>query len=516
MRQAQALVEIARAPSFLTLNAGGSNQKLGLAAGWELDLWGRIRRNVEAATATAESSADELAAARLSLQAQVAQNYFLLRVQDAEIRLLQENVARYERSLQLTRNQYAVGVASRGDVVQAEAQLNSTRAQAFEAAVARAQLEHAIAVLVGKPPADVSIAAAALNVAIPAVPPALPSELLVRRPDIAAAERRMAAANAQIGVAEAAFYPSARLFAGGGFDISFAGGVAYALALLDGGLRDAQSAQYTAAYAETVADYRQTVLSALRDVEDNLAALRLLESEAAVQGAAVKAARESVTITNNQYRAGIVTYLSVVVVQAAALVNERAELAIVGRRLVASVNLIKALGGGWDAGAREGDQRLERTPRTAGVGRRDRRQWIMLAPPPAPGAAADRPRERNGHDRARKRAPRPASANRHRRARCDTHGRSRAGRPSCRSPTRRARRSRDSAACRIEVGRGGKMRMAVQHQFHAVPRQHVAQRGAVPQRFAPAHCVRRRRMMQQHNAEKSGAGGLFQHAVEPP
>jgi NodT family efflux transporter outer membrane factor (OMF) lipoprotein len=348
VRQAQALVEIARAPSSLTLNAGGSNQKLGLAAGWELDLWGRIRRNVEAATAGAESSADELAAVRLSLQAQVAQNYFLLRVQDAEIRLLQENVARFERSLQLTRNQYAVGVASRGDVVQAEAQLNSTRAQAFEAAVARAQLEHAIAVLVGKPPADISIAATTLNVAIPTVPPALPSELLVRRPDIAAAERRMAAANAQIGVAEAAFYPSARLFAGGGFDISFAGGVAYALALLDGGLRDAQSAQYAAAYAETVADYRQTVLSALRDVEDNLAALRLLESEAAVQGAAVKAARESVTITNNQYRAGTVTYLAVVVVQAAALINERAELAIVGRRFVASVNLIKALGGSWE------------------------------------------------------------------------------------------------------------------------------------------------------------------------
>jgi len=351
VRQAQALVEIARAPSSLTLNAGGSNQKLGVAAGWELDLWGRIRRNVEAATAAAESTADELAAARLSLQAQVAQNYFLLRVQDAEIRLLQENIARFERSLQLTRNQYAVGVASRGDVVQAEAQLNSTRAQAFEAALDRAQLEHAIAILVGKPPADISVAATALNVAIPTVPPALPSELLVRRPDIAAAERRMAAANAQIGVAEAAFYPSARLFAGGGFDISFAGGVAYALALLDGGLRDAQGAQYAAAYAETVAGYRQTVLSALRDVEDNLVALRLLESEAAVQGAAVKAARESVTITNNQYRAGTATYLSVAVVQAAALVNERAELAIVGRRLVATVNLIKALGGGWEMAA---------------------------------------------------------------------------------------------------------------------------------------------------------------------
>ena len=161
----------------------------------------------------------------------------------------------------------------------------------------------------------------------------------------------MAAANAQIGVAAAAFYPSIRLFAGGGVDISFKGGVALAQYLLDGGLRDAQSAQATAAYEETVANYRQTVLSALRDVEDNLAALRILEDEAAVQGAAVKAARESVTITNNQYRAGIVNYLSVVVVQAAALVNERAEIGLLGRRLVANVNLIKALGGGWETEA---------------------------------------------------------------------------------------------------------------------------------------------------------------------
>ena len=159
----------------------------------------------------------------------------------------------------------------------------------------------------------------------------------------------MAAANAQIGVAQAAFYPSARLFAGGGIDISFAGGIALAQFLLDGGLREAQKAQASAAYDETIANYRQTVLGALRDVEDNLAALRILESEAGVQGAAVKASRESVTITNNQYRAGTVTYLSVVVVQAAALVNERADLAILGRRLVASVNLIKALGGGWEA-----------------------------------------------------------------------------------------------------------------------------------------------------------------------
>ncbi len=349
VRQAQALTAVARAPGFLSLNAGGSNEKIGLVAGWEVDLWGRIRRSVEASTAAAESTADELEAAKLSIQAQLAQNYFLLRVQDAEIRLLQDSVARYERSLQLTRNQYAVGVASRGDIVQAEAQLNSTRAQAFDADVTRAQLEHAIAVLIGKPPADFSLPAMSLNPGFPAVPPTLPSELLERRPDIAAAERRMAAANAQIGVAEAAFYPSVRLFAGGGFDINFAGGAALAQYLLDGGLRKAQSAQVTAAYEETVANYRQTILSAFREVEDNLAALRILENEAAAQGAAVKAARESVTITNNQYRAGIVNYLSVVVVQAAALINERAELNIIGRRLVASVTLIKALGGGWQA-----------------------------------------------------------------------------------------------------------------------------------------------------------------------
>ncbi len=349
VRQAQAQIDVARSPSFLAANASVTNEKVGASASWEIDLWGRIRRSVEASSAAYEASADDLAAATLSIQAQIAQDYFLLRVQDAQIRLLQESAARYERSLQLTRNQYAVGVASRGDVVQAEAQLMSTRAQAYEAEVDRTQLEHAIAILIGKAPAEFSIAATSATLQVPAVPLALPSELLVRRPDIAAAERRMAAANAQIGVAQAAFYPSARLFAGGGVDISFAGGIALAQFLLDGGLREAQKAQASAAYDETIANYRQTVLGALRDVEDNLSALRILESEAAVQGAAVKASRESVTITNNQYRAGIVTYLSVVVVQAAALVNERADLAILARRLVASVNLIKALGGGWEA-----------------------------------------------------------------------------------------------------------------------------------------------------------------------
>ncbi len=352
VRQAQALTDAARSRYYPTLSAGGTNQNLGLAVSWELDLWGRIRRTVEASTATAESSADELEAAKLSLQAQVAQNYFLLRTQDAEIRLLQDNVARYERSLQLTRNQYAVGIVSRGDVVQAEAQLMSTRAQALDAEVARAQFEHAIAVLIGKAPAELSIAATPIDVRFPAVPPALPSELLERRPDIAAAERRMAAANAEIGVAETAYYPSVSLFAGGGFgNRDFAGGASYGWILFDAGLRQAQSAQASAAYDETVADYRQTILAAFREVEDNLAALRVLEEEAAVQAVAVRAARESVTIANNQYRAGIVSYLSVVVVQAGALNNERAELGILGRRLVASVTLIKALGGGWEAQA---------------------------------------------------------------------------------------------------------------------------------------------------------------------
>ncbi len=351
VRQALALTEAARSRYYPSLSAGGNNQNVGLVAAWELDLWGRIRRNIEASTATAESTAGELEAAKLSLQAQLAQNYFLLRVQDAEIRLLQDSVARYERSLQLTRNQYAVGVASRGDVVQAEAQLMSTRAQALDASVTRAQLEHAIAVLTGKAPADFAIASLPLDVAIPAVPAALPSELLERRPDIAAAERRMAAANAEIGVVEAAYYPSVSLVAGGGFgNRDFAGGALTGWMLFDGGLRQAQSAQASAGYDEAVANYRQTILAAFREVEDNLAALRILEEAAAVQAEAVRAARESVKITNNQYRAGITTYLSVVVVQAAALINERAELGILGRRFVASVTLIKALGGGWEAG----------------------------------------------------------------------------------------------------------------------------------------------------------------------
>jgi outer membrane protein TolC len=329
VRQAQALIGVARAPAFPTLNFTATNDKfgfsagkVGLTAGWELDLWGRVRRSVESSEAGAQASADDLDGATLSLQAQVAQSYFLLRVQDSDLRLLRDSVARYERSLQLTRNQYDAGIVSRADVVQAEAQLNSTRAQVYEVELSRAQLEHAIAILIGKAPADFSIAATTAPLDVQA--------------------------NAQIGVAQAQFYPTLGLVGGMSFDLRFAGSVTLMQYILDGGLREATKAQATAAYEETVATYRQTVLSALADVEDNLAAVRILADEAVVQAAAVKASRDSVAITNNQYRGGITTYLAVVVVQAAALANERAELAVLGRRLVASVNLVKALGGGWE------------------------------------------------------------------------------------------------------------------------------------------------------------------------
>jgi len=348
VRQAAALADVAGAGGLPTAGVGTVNKHVGFQAAWEIDLWGRVRRSVEAGTAAAEASADELAAVKLSLQAQVAQKYFLLRMHDTELRLMRDSVASYEKSLQVNRNQYAAGVASRANVVQAEAQLNSTRTQTLEVELTRAQLEHAIAVLIGKPPAEFGVSAKTWNPVIPGVAPTQPSELLLRRPDIAAAERMMAAANAQIGVAQASFFPSLRLFASGALGAGIAGGVALAQVLLDGGLRKAQKERYTAAYAETVAEYRQTVLGAFREVEDTLAAMRILESQAAAQAVAVKASRDSVTIMNNQYQAGVVNYLSVVIVQASALVNERADLAILARRLVASVDLIKSLGGGWE------------------------------------------------------------------------------------------------------------------------------------------------------------------------
>jgi NodT family efflux transporter outer membrane factor (OMF) lipoprotein len=388
VREARALTQQAQAAYFpiVTANAsatrgggratiGGSTDVSGGGVGgavrnsynvsldvnWEIDLWGRVRRTVEAGEATAQASVADLEAAKLSAQAQLAEDYFLLRAQDAQIRLLNDTVDAYQKSLQLTRNQYAVGVAARADVAQAETQLKSTQAQALDAGVQRAQLEHAIAVLLGKAPANFSIAPEAVATTFPPIPLGLPSELLERRPDIAAAERRTAAANAQVGVAEAAFFPSLTLSATGGFQSSVLSqlftlpsrywslGPALAATIFDAGLRRAQTAQAMATYDENVANYRQTVLAGFQEVEDNLAALRILEQEAAVQDEAVKSARESLTITLNQYRAGTANYLAVVVAQAVALSNERTALTILGRRLTASVTLTKALGGGWDA-----------------------------------------------------------------------------------------------------------------------------------------------------------------------
>jgi len=376
VREARAATQAARAGLFPAVNgnalalrsarAGSGNSSANtfnaaLDVGWEVDLWGRVRRGVEASAATAQASAGDLAGARLSAQALLAQDYLLLRVQDAEIALLRTTVAGYERSLQLTNNQYAMGVVARADVVQAQFQLKSTQAQALDATIQRAQLEHAIAVLMGKPPSELAISPRVLAPRFPEIPIAFPSELLERRPDIAVAERRVASANAQIGVAQAAFYPSLSLSATGGAQSSALGnllslpsrywslGAGLAQTIFDAGLRQAQKAQTVALYDETVANYRATVLGAFQEVEDNLAALRILEQEAAVQAEAVKAARESAAIATNQYTAGVATYLTVVILQAAALNAERAEIGIVGRRLAASVALIKALGGGWNA-----------------------------------------------------------------------------------------------------------------------------------------------------------------------
>lgn len=333
---------------------------LSASATWEADLWGRIRRLVESGDAATKASAADLLNARLSAQAELAQSYFQLRALDSQKRLLEDTVAAYEKSLELTRNRYTQGVVSRADVAQAETQLATTRAQALDNGVARAQLEHAIAVLLGRPAPAFTLARGELAAAPPAVPPAgLPADLLERRPDVAAAERRVEAANAQIGVARAAFFPTATIGATYGFQTAnpsvwfnapsrfWSLGPALALTLFDAGRRQAVTDQRIAEYDQNVARYRNTVLVAWREVEDNLAALRILEEEAAVVEEAVRAAQQSLDITLNQYKAGIATYLQVVSAQTALLSNQRNALDIRSRRVVASVLLVRALGGGW-------------------------------------------------------------------------------------------------------------------------------------------------------------------------
>lgn len=382
LRQARALADQARAGLFPTLGANASatrskspslpnapsfatgavnNFNASLNASWEPDLWGGVRRSLEAGEAEAQASAADLEAARLSAQATLAQNYLALRVADTTRRTLDDTVAAYQRTLQLTRNRYAAGVVARVDVVQAEVQLKSTQAQLIDVGVERAQLEHAIAVQLGLAPALFSLAPAPLAARMPGIPAGVPSALLERRPDIAAAERRAAAANARIGVAQAAFFPTVTLSGAAGSRTTTLGdlltaptrfwslGAALAQPLFDAGLRSAQKAEALAAYDADVAAYRQTVLAGFQEVEDNLAALRILEEEAALQDEVVQAARQAVALSTHQYEAGVVSYLNVISAQATLLANERAAANILGRRLTASVALIRALGGGWSA-----------------------------------------------------------------------------------------------------------------------------------------------------------------------
>jgi NodT family efflux transporter outer membrane factor (OMF) lipoprotein len=289
----------------------------------------------------------------------------MLRSLDTQKKLLDDAAAVFQTSLDLTNNRYKAGVASRGDVLQAETQLKSTQAQAIDVGVQRAQLEHAIALLIGKAPAELTIPPAVITARPPSIPIGIPSEILQRRPDIAASERRVASANAQIGVAIAAYYPTVSIASSGGFESNsmskwftapsrfWSIGPSISETVFDGGLRAGQTAEARANYDATVAVYRETVLGAFQEVEDNLAALRILEDEARVQDEAVAAGRQTVTVTLNQYKAGIVNYLNVTVVQAAELNNERTAADILGRRMIAAVLLIKALGGGWSDDAIE-------------------------------------------------------------------------------------------------------------------------------------------------------------------
>uniref|UniRef100_UPI000D3AF515 efflux transporter outer membrane subunit n=1 Tax=unclassified Variovorax TaxID=663243 RepID=UPI000D3AF515 len=394
-REAQALTAAARANFYPTLglNAGAGRAQtnstgtvkrattdtLGLAASWEPDLWGAVRRSVEAGSASEQASADDLAGARLSIQTTLAQDYLQVRVIDLERALYASTTAAYAKALALTQHQYAAGTVLRSDVALAESQLKTAQAQAVDLDAQRAQLEHAIAVLTGQAPASFSLpsleqpaqapsaeslsSASALHLQLPVTPAGLPSQLLERRPDIAAAERRAQAANANIGVARAAYFPQIVLSAGGGFSAAslatlfntpsrvWSLGAALAQTVFDGGLRKAHSDQAVAAYDAAAAQYKQTVLGGFQQVEDNLATLRVLDSESALQADAVRAAQLAERLALSQYRAGTATYLSVVTAQTLSLTNQRTAAQVLGRQLAASVSLIAATGGGWSATA---------------------------------------------------------------------------------------------------------------------------------------------------------------------
>ena len=383
LREARALVRFNRAALFPTISAGvgissirdsanrpfltpnvntGSSGDLlfSLDMSYEIDLWGRVRRTVAAARNEAQATAADLETARLSLQAELAMDYFELRAADAQKQLLDATVKAFEAALRLTTNRFQGGAAPKSDVAQAQTQLDTTLAQATDVTVQRAQLEHAIATLIGKPPAAFSLSPRPLDTPPPDIPVGLPSQLLERRPDIAAAERRVAEANEQIGIAKAAYYPTLMLNASVGFEGSSFGNVLSASSLLwavgasitqtifDGGRRRATSDAARAAYDATVAGYRQTTLTAFQQVEDNLAALRILEQEAQQQRRAVESAQQSLQLFTNRYRGGVDNYLQVITAQTVTLSNQRNEIDILRRRMDASVLLVKALGGGWD------------------------------------------------------------------------------------------------------------------------------------------------------------------------
>ncbi|MDB6040744.1 MAG: efflux system, outer rane lipoprotein NodT, partial [Verrucomicrobiales bacterium] len=344
-----------------TANSTFTEYSLPVDASWELDLWGRIRNTVKANSFEAQAALADLENVRLTVKAELASDYFQIRALDAQKQLLDSAVLAYRESFNLTRIRYDTGIASDQDVAQAETQLNTTAAQSTDIGIQRAQLEHAIALLVGKPASSFSIAAEPLTAKPQAIPLDVPSHLLERRPDIAAAERRVAELNAQIGVAKAAYFPALTLSGAVGYQNSslanlvtwpsFAWSVGASLAetLFDAGRRKAVTEQFKANYQGTVASYRQTVLTAFQEVEDNLSTLRLLSQELQEEDAAVKSSQRYLTLANDRYKLGIDSYLNVITAQTTLLVNQRTAVNLRSQQMTATVQLIKALGGGWDS-----------------------------------------------------------------------------------------------------------------------------------------------------------------------
>jgi len=382
-RQARAALRYSRADYSPTVTAGVSGTRTRVSANrpppnsifngitendftlpfdvsYQVDVWGRVRRMVESQREQAQASAADLATVNLSMHADLAVDYFQARSLDAEEQLLNTTVTQYEQALQLTESRFQGGIASEVEVQQAKTILQTTRAQAIDVGVLRAQFEHAVAILIGKPPAEFSLPPLPLTVPPPHVPLGLPSDLLERRPDIAAAERRVASANAQIGVAKSAYYPSINLSASGGFESSaistlingpsglWSIGLSAVGTVFDVGRRRALTDQARAAYDSQVANYRQSVLNGFQQVEDNLAAVRILENEAKVQDEAVVAAQNSLNLSITRYKGGVTSYLEVITAQNAALTDEVTAVNILGRRMANTVLLIQALGGGWD------------------------------------------------------------------------------------------------------------------------------------------------------------------------